>query len=357
MSETLASGSGEIATVSGSFLIQKALVYDISITTRLQGEWPMALTAFERNILLGSGYSSVGLATDGDYIRMLGETGILARSRSSEYFSPHTFCSLRMNSLEGYEKALVVGFFGGLVGLILNGILIDVFESSKVAFTFWLLLGVAMAVIMTTELSLTGYFKLFWNALKHDVSCFIYMLLGVVVLFGNSVSNYFVADDFTWLKWAASSSYHDVLGYFTSAQGFFYRPIPKLVYFVLYAIFWLKPEGYHIVSYFLYAGIAYPFSHHESHRGKTQLVSFELIICTLSIYHENVFWISGQSSLLSCLFLFTALYLYLQHVHKTGLGRVALYVSSIIALFLFNFLRRYARCSRYLFCGCMGHCR
>ncbi|MCX6791858.1 MAG: hypothetical protein NT149_02370, partial [Candidatus Gottesmanbacteria bacterium] len=76
-SVSLAGGGGEIATVSGSFLIQKALVYDISITTRLQGEWPLALAAFKRNIVLGSCYSTLSVASDGDYVRMLGETGIL----------------------------------------------------------------------------------------------------------------------------------------------------------------------------------------------------------------------------------------------------------------------------------------
>jgi hypothetical protein len=76
-SKDIATGSGDVATISGSFLIQKALVYDISITTRLQAEWPNAIKAFKRNILLGSGFSTISVATDGDYFRMLGETGLL----------------------------------------------------------------------------------------------------------------------------------------------------------------------------------------------------------------------------------------------------------------------------------------
>ncbi|MBU4016391.1 O-antigen ligase family protein, partial [Patescibacteria group bacterium] len=70
-------GSLEISTISGSFLIRKALVYDISFTTRFQAEWPNAWKAFLRNPLLGSGYSTITLATDNDYFRALGETGIL----------------------------------------------------------------------------------------------------------------------------------------------------------------------------------------------------------------------------------------------------------------------------------------
>jgi len=72
-----ASKASEIATVSGEFLVKRSLVYDISFTTRIQGTWPRAFEALGRNILLGSGYSSINLATDNSYFRALGETGVL----------------------------------------------------------------------------------------------------------------------------------------------------------------------------------------------------------------------------------------------------------------------------------------
>lgn len=327
-SVNLSSGSGEIATVSGSFLIQKALVYDISITTRLQAEWPNALTAFKRNILLGSGYSTLSVATDGDYMRMLGETGILGTlGFLGILLTAYVLFFKRLNTLEGYEKAIVVGLFGGLTGLMFNGILIDVFEASKVAFTLWLLLGVATALLTSAELSLTGYFKLIWKALTHDIAFLAYMFLSVVILFGSSVSNYFVADDFTWLKWAASSRYSDIIGYFTNAQGFFYRPIPKLLYFVLYAVFWLKPEGYHIVSLILYALASYILYLIMRHTGVKRWVSLviSLLFVTLSVHHENVFWISGLSSLVSGTAFFSGIYLYLLHTHGNGIRKWILY--------------------------------
>ncbi len=310
-SVALASGSGEIATVSGSFLIQKALVYDISITTRLQAEWPNAFAAFKRNVLLGSGYSTLNVASDGDYIRMLGETGVAGSlGFLGIILAAYVLFFRKLHALEGYEKAFVIGVFGGLTGLLLNAILIDVFEASKVAFTFWLLLGAATAVLSTAVLSVSRYLKWIWKALTSDVAFLFYALLTVGILFGSSVTQYFIGDDFTWLKWAASSGYADILRYFTDAQGFFYRPIPKLWYFVLYAIFWLKPEGYHVMTLILYGlstYVVYLIARRVLvHRGIAILAA--LLFASLSVHHENVFWISGASSLLATTFLFAAVW-------------------------------------------------
>jgi len=320
-SVNLASGSGEIATVSGSFLIQKALVYDISITTRLQAEWPNAIIAFKRNILLGSGYSTLSVASDGDYIRMLGETGILGSvGFLGILLAAYALFFKRIGSLEGIEKAFVIGVFGGLTGLMFNAILIDVFEASKVAFIVWLLLGIAVARLATSEVTFLDYAKLLWKTLTHDAAFMAYLFLTALILFGSSVSQYFVADDFTWIKWAASSSYADVLKYFISAGGFFYRPIPKLIYFILYSVFWLKPEGYHIVLLLLYGATSYVLYLLMRQTGVKRGIAIAggLLFAVLSLHHENIFWISGLSSVISALFLFGSVSLYLTAAHHTN---------------------------------------
>ncbi|MCX6792147.1 MAG: hypothetical protein NT149_03870, partial [Candidatus Gottesmanbacteria bacterium] len=146
------------------------------------------------------------------------------------------------------------------------------------------------------------------------------LFVTAIGLFGSSVSNYFAADDFTWLKWAASSSYGDVLKYFTDAAGFFYRPIPKVLYFVLYAVFWLKPEGYHVVSILLYGLAAYLVYLLMRATGvrRTIALIFGILFAVLSVHHENVFWISGLSSLLSAAFLFAGVYSYLRQAQYSG---------------------------------------
>lgn len=339
----LASGSGEIATVSGTFLIQKAFVYDISITTRLQAEWPNALAAFNRNILLGSGFSTLSLAADGDYVRMLGETGILGTiGFLGILLASYVLFFRRKESLKGHDKAFVVGVFGGLTGLMFNAILIDVFEASKVAFSLWLLLGVAVAILATGELRFTKYLALLRKALTSNAAYLGYLLVAVIVLFGSSVSNYFIGDDFTWLKWAASSSYGDIAKYFTDAQGFFYRPIAKFVYFILYALFWLKPEGYHVVLILLYVFSSYLVYLTMRYTGvkRTFALIAGILFASLSIHHENVFWISGLSHLLSFVFLFGSVVLYLMHTRREGWQRTLLYVlsvlSSVLAMFSYD---------------------
>jgi hypothetical protein len=89
----------------------------------------------------------------------------------------------------------------------------------------------------------------------HEAAIIAYLSIAVWVLYGSVLGMYFIGDDFTWLKWAASSGAGDILKYFTESEGFFYRPIPKLWYFFLYQFFWLKPAAYHISSLALYTGI------------------------------------------------------------------------------------------------------
>ena len=66
------SNQQEIISKAGTVIVKKAFAYDVSFTTRFQGEWPNAIKAFKRNLLLGSGYSSITLATDNSFLRMLG---------------------------------------------------------------------------------------------------------------------------------------------------------------------------------------------------------------------------------------------------------------------------------------------
>lgn len=319
----LATGSGDVATISGSFLIQKALVYDISITTRFQAQWPRAIDAFKRNVLVGSGFSYLSLAADGDYHRMLGETGLLGTVAFLGIFAYAIYLFVQTrDKLKGLEKAFVIGVFAGLVGLLLNALLIDVFEASKVAFTLWMLLGLALGVMkkQVAAQSLLSYINFLRRMFVHPVSLTLYLVLGVFLLFGNSITHYFIGDDFTWLRWAAETRMSDLVNYFTDAGGFFYRPIPKLVYFALFSIFWLKPAGYHLVMLFIYAGSVVLLYGIQRHLKITRMMAWmwTLVYLSLSIHHENVFWISGLSGLLGSVFTLLGIYLWLMGRRAAG---------------------------------------
>lgn len=336
--------TGDMATVSGSFLVQKALVYDISITTRFQGQWPKAMEAFKRNIFLGSGYSALSVAVDGDYHRMLGETGIIGSIAFLGIFAVafHLFSTYK-NTLSSVERAFVIGLFAGIVGLLVNAILIDVFEASKVAYTLWALLGVAMAILLRGKQVTLHYFGLLKDIATRPAAYSMYLLLAITLIWGKTFHLYFLGDDFTWLRWAAESKTSDIVSFFTQSQGFWYRPIPKLWYFALFSLVWLKPAMYHGLSVVLLLSTSFFIYRTLRIRSISRVFAWfgTLLFAVLSIHHENVYWISGQSSMLSGFFLMLAVYLneesyvWLRRIPKFFIG-LSMVILTLLSMFSYD---------------------
>ncbi len=116
-----------------------------SSAIRFQVEWPRALRAWAHNPLLGEGYSSLGLATDCDYLRLLGETGLLGFSAFILIIL--TFLKQFLSAWrQGSNRFLMAGFLGALLAFLANAVFIDVFEASKDAYYFWLLMGFGFVI-------------------------------------------------------------------------------------------------------------------------------------------------------------------------------------------------------------------
>lgn len=119
-----------------------------SLQIRLNIEWPRAINAFLKNPFLGTGYSSQGLATDNDFLRFLGEVGILG---TIAFFL--ILLSIWKKIFKGTknENRIIRFFSAGSLSLIIvflvNGLFIDVFEASKVASLFWMILGLNLAAL------------------------------------------------------------------------------------------------------------------------------------------------------------------------------------------------------------------
>jgi len=131
------------------------VIQDVSIAIRANVEWPRAIRAFIKNPMLGTGYSSINLATDNDYLRMLGETGILGLAAFALIFFRigkvfQSAFPLR-KKLSGLELAYVTGIIGAIIGTLMIATFIDLFEASKFAIIFWLLLGLAVNLIKNKE--------------------------------------------------------------------------------------------------------------------------------------------------------------------------------------------------------------
>lgn len=116
---------------------------------RFKVEWPRALRALVKNPFLGTGYSSITLATDNDYLRALGETGILGFLSFGLIFLEglRRFLLFFKKKQDWFLKSIALGIGGAVLGIFLNATFIDVFEASKVAFIFWLLLGILIKII------------------------------------------------------------------------------------------------------------------------------------------------------------------------------------------------------------------
>lgn len=110
---------------------------------RFNAEWPRAITAYRKNQLLGTGLGSITLATDNDYLRVLGESGLLGFFTLSGiflFFIIKTIPDIFVKKLD-YQNILRLIFLGVLITNLINATLIDVFEASKTAYTFWIILG------------------------------------------------------------------------------------------------------------------------------------------------------------------------------------------------------------------------
>lgn len=116
---------------------------DRSTSIRLKVEWPRALRAFSKNPIVGTGYSSITLATDNDYLRALGETGILGLASFILIFINIYTGLYKYKFSDNFESVLIASFIGSSIGILVTALFLDIFEASKFAISYWLFAGIA----------------------------------------------------------------------------------------------------------------------------------------------------------------------------------------------------------------------
>src|SRR5258708_5638621 len=331
--------SAEVHVFTGNFLVKKARAYDLSFTTRFQGEWPRTFDAFKRDIFIGSGYGSVSLAVDNNYLRILGESGLLGFvAFLSIFLIAGIYIKKSFSKLDSpVVKSFVLGFVLGTFGLMLNGILIDVFEASKIAFTFWILMGIILGLLHLYNPEEIDIYKELRKAITSPLAIILYLFVIAVILFFPFSSNYFVGDDFTWLRWAADSP-HNILRFFTESNGFFYRPGTRIYFSLMYQIFWLNQTFYHFISIFLHFLVAALLFITLRKILKNYILSIigALLFLVLSGYHEAVFWISSTGTLFNAIFALAALLFFLYWREKKDRIYLSLSIISICLGLLFQ---------------------
>lgn len=110
---------------------------------RFNVEWPRAINAYKKNIITGSGLGSITLATDNDFLRLLGESGLLGFISFMViplFFIIETVPKIFKKKSTVYDKLSII-FLGCLLTTLANAIFIDVFEASKTAYLFWIMMA------------------------------------------------------------------------------------------------------------------------------------------------------------------------------------------------------------------------
>lgn len=318
----------EVYIINGPYLIKKTLAYDLSFTTRFQGEWPNAMAAFRKNILLGSGYGSVSLAVDNSYLRMLGEVGGLGLGVFIALFIITGI--IIVGTWKCIDNPLVkhftIGLAAGIIGLAINAFFIDVFEASKIAFLLWLLMGITLGTLRLYQKSVIHV----WDKLVKVITSTYFIILVLCILafslLGPMLSNYFIGDDFTWFRWVADCGVQNVVrshcpvrlstivGYFTEANGFFYRPGTKTYFLLMYPIFWLNQNAYHTVSLILHicSSVLVFFLLKKTLQSKVLAAGGAVMFLIIAGYSETVFWIAATGHLVTTCLTLAGLLFFMQ---------------------------------------------
>lgn len=339
-----ASKSAEVLMIHGNFLIKRAAAYDLSFTTRFQGEWPKAIEAFKKNVFLGSGFSSVSLAVDNNYLRLLGEIGLLGFVSFLTIFLIIAIYIKRIlpNVDSPIVRSFVLGFAAGVVGLAFNAIFIDVFEASKVAFMLWLLAGITLGTLHLYEKKSINLYRDLKNLATSNFAIIFYLFIAVVALFSPFLGNFFTGDDFTWLRWVTNCESCSILekisAYFLDSNGFFYRPGTKVYFLIAHSLFWLNQTVFHVISLLLHFIVAvlvfFLFKKVLGDLRLSVLASFLFVV--LSSFSEAIFWISSTGFLFNAMFTLLSLIFFIRWEEKRKKIYIIATVISITLSLLFH---------------------
>jgi hypothetical protein len=288
---------------------------------------------------LGSGYGSVSLAVDNNYLRILGESGLLGLiAFVSIFIIAVIYIKKLLPRVDSpVVRSFVIGFVAGSFGLALNAFLIDVFEASKIAFTYWLLMGIVSGTLHLYKKEDIDLFKEFKKVIISPAAIVIYIFLVVIAFFYPMLTNYFVGDDFTWFRWVQDSS-SSIINYFTNANGFFYRPGTKLYFSLMYSAFWLNQTMYHLVSILLHFAVSALLFLILRKILKNYFLSIVgvFLFIILSGHHEDIFWISSTGFLFNAFFALTGLLSFIFYKEKKKIIYFVISLASVVFSLLFH---------------------
>lgn len=336
----------EVVNFHGNFLVKRASAYDLSFTTRFQGEWPNAIEAFERNIFFGSGYGSVSLAIDNNFLRMLAEIGLLgtiAFILLLVIVGIYTFKSYKY--LESrLAKTFAVGVCAGIIGLSINATLIDVYEASKVAFVLWMLIGITLAVLVLESSKKINLKTEIFSFASSPFAVTLYLGAIGVFLYTTILSQFFTLQDFNVFYHSVACgtplqcvSALSITNYILGVPGF-EPPFVSLYFAFMYKLFWLNQVAYHIVSILFNLSISllvFFFAKKLFKNIYLSALSGFIFLISASTF-QSTSSVSLTGIMASSLFMLAGFLLFIQWVDRKNVLTYAGSVIAIIASLLFG---------------------
>ncbi len=157
---------------------------------------------------------------------------------------------------------------------------------------------------------------------------YLFIILGIFSfgIYANSLQNEFVFDDESVVVNNTSiQSLSNIPKYFTADEGFhkvigrYYRPVVSTTYAIDYAIWGLKPFGFHLTnilihlisSLLLFALLKFMFKNYKF--GLTGAFIGSLLFAVHPIHTEAVAWVSGRTDSLVTLFFFASFLFYIKY--------------------------------------------
>lgn len=169
-------------------------------------------------------------------------------------------------------------------------------------------------------------------------SLYSYIFLAVITfaVYANSLNNEFVFDDESVVLGDQSiTTLSNIPKYFTAEQGFhkvigrYYRPVVSATYAIDYALWGLKPFGFHLTNVLihvlnvllLFALLKLMFERSNSKFRNYGILIGTMVFALHPIHTEAVAWVSGRTDSLSCTFFLTSFIYYLKYSKtKSGLN-------------------------------------
>ena len=166
-----------------------------------------------------------------------------------------------------------------------------------------------------------------------------YIIIAILsfAIYFNTLQNDFVFDDESVVQnYQAIRDLSNIPKYFTGQEGFhkvigrYYRPVVSTTYTLDYAIWSLKPSGFHLTnnlihlfaSVFLFSILVKLFEKYKY--GILSALIGTLIFAAHPIHTEAVSWISGRTDSIVTLFFFISFYFYLIYSEKKSSAKLYL---------------------------------